>query len=165
MPRPSKTCAFGASSKAAYYSLSACYWRTFWQPCLVRNINVTSHTKMFLMVCRFRTDSKCACRTLAVWMNWASVQTAQAIHAKKICIHSHSSGYPCEKNLHPFEWLMGYLWEKRCHPFKKIVISSNSSSYLFKTVIIVSRGFDFTWAVRNLVARAGVTWQTCQKCK
>ena len=24
---------------------------------LVRNINVTSHTKMFLMVCRFRTDS------------------------------------------------------------------------------------------------------------
>ena len=32
MPRPSKTCAFGASTKDAYYSLSACYWKTFWQP-------------------------------------------------------------------------------------------------------------------------------------
>ena len=34
MPRPSKTSAFGASSKAAYYSLSACYLKTFWQPCI-----------------------------------------------------------------------------------------------------------------------------------
>ena len=32
MPRPSRTCAFGASSKAAYYSLSPCYLKTFWQP-------------------------------------------------------------------------------------------------------------------------------------
>ena len=31
MPRPSRTCAFGASYKAAYYSLSACYLKTFWQ--------------------------------------------------------------------------------------------------------------------------------------
>ena len=36
MPRPSKTCAFGASSKAAYYSLSACYWKTFWQPWVLK---------------------------------------------------------------------------------------------------------------------------------
>ena len=104
-------------------------------------------------------------------------------------ICSNSSGYPCKKNLHPFKrlrlsmqkklasvrtaWVirakkicirsngLGYPWEKRCHPFKKIVIRSNSSSYLFKTVIIVSHGFDFTWAVHDLVARAGVTWQTC----
>ena len=34
MPRPSKTSAFGASSKATYYSLSACYLKTFWQPCI-----------------------------------------------------------------------------------------------------------------------------------
>ena len=34
MPLPSRTCAFGASYKAAYYSLSACYLNTFWQPCL-----------------------------------------------------------------------------------------------------------------------------------
>ena len=32
MPRPSRTFAFGASPKAAYYSLSACYLKTFWQP-------------------------------------------------------------------------------------------------------------------------------------
>ena len=32
MPRPSRTCAFGASSKATYYSLSACYLKTFWKP-------------------------------------------------------------------------------------------------------------------------------------
>ena len=30
---PSRTCAFGASSRSAYYSLSACYVKTFWQPC------------------------------------------------------------------------------------------------------------------------------------
>ena len=31
MPWPSRTCAFGMSSKAAYYSLTACYLKTFWQ--------------------------------------------------------------------------------------------------------------------------------------
>ena len=35
MPGPSRTCAFGASSKATYYSLSACYLKTFWQPSLM----------------------------------------------------------------------------------------------------------------------------------
>ena len=29
MPWPSRTCAFCASSKAAYYSLSGCYLKTF----------------------------------------------------------------------------------------------------------------------------------------
>ena len=33
MSRPSRTCAFGVSSKAACYSLSACNLKTFWQPC------------------------------------------------------------------------------------------------------------------------------------
>ena len=33
MPQPSRTCAFGASSKATYGSLSARYLKTFWQPC------------------------------------------------------------------------------------------------------------------------------------
>ena len=44
MPRPSRTCAFGASSKAAYYSLLTCYLKTFWQPCdrLIYNIYTTS---------------------------------------------------------------------------------------------------------------------------
>ena len=37
MPRPSRTCAFGASYKAAYYSLSACYLKIFWQPCLLNS--------------------------------------------------------------------------------------------------------------------------------
>ena len=32
MPLPWRTCVFGANSKAAYYSLSACYLKTFWQP-------------------------------------------------------------------------------------------------------------------------------------
>ena len=33
---PSRTCAFGgASSKVAYYSLSACYLEPFWQPCML----------------------------------------------------------------------------------------------------------------------------------
>ena len=35
MPHPSRTCAFGASYKATYYSLSDCYLETFWQPCLL----------------------------------------------------------------------------------------------------------------------------------
>ena len=35
MPWPSRTCALGASSKAAYYSLAACYLKTFWQPCKI----------------------------------------------------------------------------------------------------------------------------------
>ena len=38
MPRPSRTCAFSASSKAAYYSLSAYYLKTFWQPYIPINI-------------------------------------------------------------------------------------------------------------------------------
>ena len=29
MPQPSRTCTFGASFKAAYYSLSACYLKNF----------------------------------------------------------------------------------------------------------------------------------------
>ena len=37
MPQPSKTCAFGASSKAAYYSLSAYYLKTLLQPCLLKD--------------------------------------------------------------------------------------------------------------------------------
>ena len=32
------TCAVGVSSKAACYSLSACYLKTFWQPCILINI-------------------------------------------------------------------------------------------------------------------------------
>ena len=35
MPQPSRTCAFGASSKAAYYSLPASYLKTFWQLCMI----------------------------------------------------------------------------------------------------------------------------------
>ena len=38
MPGPSRACAFGASSKAAYYSLSAYYLKTFWQPYIPINI-------------------------------------------------------------------------------------------------------------------------------
>ena len=38
VPWPSRTCVFGASSKAAHYSLSACYLKTFWQPCILINI-------------------------------------------------------------------------------------------------------------------------------
>ena len=38
MPWPSRTCAFGASSKAAYYSLSACHLKTFWPPCSIHHI-------------------------------------------------------------------------------------------------------------------------------
>ena len=58
MPRPSRTCAFGASSKAAYYSLSACYLKPFWQPwksCLIKTqlrhgsrINTDQFTKRTL---------------------------------------------------------------------------------------------------------------------
>ena len=32
MPCPSRTCALGVSSKATYYSSSACYLKSFWQP-------------------------------------------------------------------------------------------------------------------------------------
>ena len=37
--------------------------------------------------------------------NLASVRTAQAIRAKKICIHLNGSCYPCKRICHPFEQL------------------------------------------------------------
>ena len=33
-PWSSRTCAFSASTKATFYSLWACYLKTFWQPCM-----------------------------------------------------------------------------------------------------------------------------------
>ena len=69
---------------------------------------------------------------------------ARAICAKKICIRLNDLGYLCEKHCHPFE--------KNWHLFKRL--HSRQSLLL---------AADFTWAVRGLVAQAGVTRQTCQK--
>ena len=70
---------------------------------------------------------------LAVWTDWAfvqtaqavfvkkklaSVQTAQAIRAKKICIDLNGSCYPCKRICHLFEQL-GLSVQKNCHPFEK----------------------------------------------
>ena len=51
--KPSSTYAFGARSKATYYSLAACYLKTFWQPWLgdlvwVKNNNYSISTVLFL---------------------------------------------------------------------------------------------------------------------
>ena len=48
----------------------------------------------------------------------ASVQTAQAIRAKKICIDLNGSCYPCKRICHLFEQL-GLSVQKNCHPFEK----------------------------------------------
>ena len=60
MPLPSRTCAFGASYKAAYYSLSACYLNTFWQPCLPM--------KRGLAVETWTSDCKPDGKTLVTWL-------------------------------------------------------------------------------------------------
>ena len=129
---------------------------------------MTSHAKTFLKICRFRTDSRVnglgerighlfERLGLSVRKKFASVRTAQAIRAKKICIRLHSSGYPCEQTLHPFERLglsvrkksasvrtaqairaknkcirsngLGYPLEKSCDLFER-------PRYPFKTVTI-----------------------------
>ena len=68
-----------------------------------------------------------------------SVRTAQAIRAKKSCIRSNGSGYPCKENLHPFEWLALFVRKKfasvrtagAIHA-KKFVIPPNGSDCLFE---------------------------------
>lgn len=97
---------------------------------------MTSHTKMFLTLCFFRTDSRSyAMHQLFNWIGqlfeqlelsvrkkFASVWTARAIHVKKICIHSNVLGYLCEDNLPLFEWL-GLSMQK-----KNVTHSKNMST-------------------------------------
>ena len=60
MPWPSRTCAFGASSRAAYYLLSACYLKTFWQPCLPMERGLAVET--------WTSDCKPDGKTLVTWL-------------------------------------------------------------------------------------------------
>ena len=64
-----------------------------------QSLDVTSHAKMFLTVCRFRTD------LVSVW-------TTGGIRSKKIVIRSNDLGYPFEKSCHPFELLGLSVWKK-----------------------------------------------------
>ena len=51
MPQPSRTCAFGTSSKAAFYSLSTCYLKTFWQPWpIIIILSVTCNSHLFYSI-------------------------------------------------------------------------------------------------------------------
>ena len=64
-----------------------------------QSLGVTSHSKMFLTVCRFRTDL-------------VFVLTARGIRSKKIVIRSNDLGYPFEKSCHPFALLGLSVWKK-----------------------------------------------------
>ena len=57
-----------------------------------QSLGVTSHSKMFLTVCRFRTDL-------------VFVLTARGIRSKKIVIRSNGLGYLFGQNCHLFERL------------------------------------------------------------
>ena len=60
-----------------------------------QSLGVTSHSKTFLTVCRFRTDL-------------VSVLTARGIRSKKIVIRSNG---------------LGYLFRENCHLFKRLGLS------------------------------------------
>ena len=92
MPRPSRTCAFGASSKAAYYSLSACYLKPFWQPwksCLIKTqlrhasrINTDQFTKRTLKLlggAQTCSPGKFWIWTLSCPLSWVSESFRQDI--------------------------------------------------------------------------------------
>ena len=71
-----------------------------------QSLGVTSHAKMFLTVCRFRTD------LASVQKKLSSVRTTWAIRLKKVVIRSNGLGYPFEKSVscsngpgYPFEKL------------------------------------------------------------
>ena len=71
-----------------------------------QSLGVTSHSKTFLTVCRFRTDLVFVLTArVSVQKKLSSVRTAWAICSRKIVICSNGLGYPFEKNSHPFELL------------------------------------------------------------
>ena len=88
---------------------------------------------------------------IAMCMLCISCSNGSAIHEKKNCIRLNNLGYPWEKQLHLFTRLglsmrkkfasVQTAWPIRA---KKIVIHSNSLTYPFKTVIIVSRRFHLS---------------------
>ena len=80
---------------------------------------------------------------------------------EKICIRSHRSGYLCKKNLHPFEQLGLSVRKTLSSVRKKLTSVQTARAICSKQSLLLAA--DFTWAVRDLVAQAGVTRQTCQK--
>ena len=58
-----------------------------------QSLGVTSHVKMFLTVCRFRTDLVSVSTARGV----RSKRMTWAIHLKKVVIRSNGLGYPFEK--------------------------------------------------------------------
>ena len=82
-------------------------------------LNVTSHTKTFLTVSRFITDSRSPAvhllfewtgmpferLELSVLKNSSSVRTVRAIRSRKLISRSNGSSYPFEKNHQPFKQL------------------------------------------------------------
>ena len=59
VPQPSRSCAVERFSKAAYYSLSACYFKTFWQPWTKMNMILFLFlVNLLLCVCVFQCEGK-----------------------------------------------------------------------------------------------------------
>jgi len=75
VPWLSRTWACGASSKTAYYSLPACYLKTFWQPWYIHSFilhcNQTLHIGTCSKIC------KAAPKTFALGHQWIQQITAR----------------------------------------------------------------------------------------
>ena len=69
MRQPSRTWAFGASSKATYYSLSACSLKTFWQPCACSLHVLFSHLIDFFLAAQ-NTFWEIFLVITVFWVSW-----------------------------------------------------------------------------------------------
>ena len=101
----------------------------------------------------------CYTKLLIVVQDLVSVRTALVIHWKKNCnpfewlrairsrkiaIRSNGSGYPFEKNCHPFERL-GLSFGKNCHPpFERLGLSVGKNFYPFERLVTVPNHFHGT---------------------
>ena len=101
-------------------------------------------------------------------------------------IGSDGSGYPFEKQSHPFERLTGYPFEKNCHPIellglfvrernvipsgtsdairsRKSVIRSNGSGYPFEENVIRSNVWSYSFERLELSAQNNCQPRYCSK--
>ena len=98
---------------------------------------------------------------IAVFMPCISHSNGSGYLCEKICIRSHGSGYLCKKNLHLFEQLGVSVRKTLSSVRKKLTSVQTARAIHSKQSLLLAA--DFTWAVRDLVAQAGVMRQTCQK--
>ena len=118
----------------AWHSISIPLWKAHCKPsCIARREHKSREfrvTKLLTLVKGFSKDL-------------VSVRTAQAIRCKKIVIHLNGTGYPFEKGIsslgttiHSRKIVIRSRSNGSGCPLEKCHLSSNGSSYPFKTIVI-----------------------------